>query len=41
MKDSRAMCYCEDGDSYPSKADGRRVFNLAVWLAAQVTQARA
>jgi len=35
------MSYCEDGDPYPSELDGENLFNLAIWLAARVSQARA
>ncbi|MDD8021099.1 MAG: hypothetical protein PHU81_07975 [Acidobacteriota bacterium] len=41
MIENRAMSYCDGDDPYPSKLDGRRVFNLAIWLAARVGQARA
>jgi hypothetical protein len=35
------MSYCNGDDPYPSDLDGRKVPNLIVWLAAQVSQARA
>jgi len=38
MKEDRAMSYCDDGDPYPSKIDGSREFNLAVWPAVGVSR---
>jgi|GEM_PF-3101418 len=35
------MSYCDGDDPYPHELDGRRVLNLTVWLAAQVSQAKA